>query len=80
MIKGTIESVAGPTRRLVASGGWARDRAVRTVKRELLGPFEQPPVTEAGARGAALLAGVAAGVFPGTDELPRPGAREAARA
>jgi glycerol kinase len=43
---------------------------VRAVKREFLGPFEEPDVTEAGARGAALIAGIAAGVFKGFDDLP----------
>jgi hypothetical protein len=40
----------------------------------VLGPFDWPPVTEAGARGAALLAGVAAGRFAGIGDLPGPGA------
>lgn len=79
-IRTTIEVVAGPTRRLVVSGGWAQNDAVRTVKREVLGPFERPHVTEAGARGAALLAGVAAGIFDGVDELPEPQSREAVQA
>ena len=35
-----------------------------------LGDVETPPVTEAGARGAALLAGVAAGLFESADALP----------
>jgi sugar (pentulose or hexulose) kinase len=66
----TIESVAGDSTRLVVTGGWARSPVVRAVKRELLGPFEEPDVTEAGARGAALVAGIAAGVFKGFDDLP----------
>jgi sugar (pentulose or hexulose) kinase len=65
-----IESVAGPSRRLVLAGGWARSPAARSVKRAVLGAFEWPRVTEAGARGAALLAGVAAGRFAGIDDLP----------
>jgi hypothetical protein len=40
------------------------------VKRALLGPFEWPRVTEAGARGAALLTGVAAGRYAGIGDLP----------
>jgi glycerol kinase len=40
------------------------------VKRAVLGPFEWPPVAEAGARGAALLAGVAAGRYAGIGDLP----------
>jgi glycerol kinase len=66
----TIRSVAGDSARLVVTGGWARSPTVRAVKRDLLGPFEEPVVQEAGARGAALIAGVGAGVFKGFDDLP----------
>jgi len=66
----TIESVAGETGRLVVTGGWARSPAVRAVKREVLGPFEEPEVEEAGARGAALITGIAAGVYRDTFDLP----------
>jgi sugar (pentulose or hexulose) kinase len=66
----TIRSVAGDPARLVVTGGWARSPTVRAVKRDLLGPFEEPVVQEAGARGAALIAGIAAGVFKGFDDLP----------
>lgn len=69
-IKAVIESVAGRTERLVVSGGWAHDPGVRAVKRQMLGSFERPPVAEAGARGAALLAGVAAGIYGGIEDLP----------
>ena len=34
------------------------------------GAIEAPPVVEAGCRGAALLSGVAAGLFPSADDLP----------
>ena len=64
-----IEEVAGPHRRIVVTGGWARDEAVRASKTRL-GAVEAPPVVEAGARGAALLAGVAAGLFASVDDLP----------
>jgi sugar (pentulose or hexulose) kinase len=66
---GRIDAVAGPRRRLVVTGGWARDEAVLAAKARL-GPFENPPVVEAGCRGAALLAGVAAGLFESADALP----------
>jgi sugar (pentulose or hexulose) kinase len=69
-LRAHIESVAGPSRRLVLAGGWARSPTARSVKRTLLGPFEWPRVTEAGARGAALLAGVAAGRYAGIGDLP----------
>ena len=45
------------------------DAAVFDAKRRL-GAIEAPPVVEAGCRGAALLAGVAAGLFASADELP----------
>jgi hypothetical protein len=38
----------------------------------VLGPFDWPQVTQAGARGAALLAGIAAGQFAGIGDLPDP--------
>jgi sugar (pentulose or hexulose) kinase len=80
-IRATIELVAGPSERLVVSGGWSHDAAVRAVKHEVLGPFDRPPVTEAGARGAGVLAGVAAGLYSGIDEIPGPDhEREAMRA
>jgi sugar (pentulose or hexulose) kinase len=64
-----IEEVAGPRGRFVVTGGWARDEAVLASKSRL-GAIEAPPVIEAGARGAALLGAVAAGVFESVDTLP----------
>jgi sugar (pentulose or hexulose) kinase len=64
-----IETVAGPRRKVVVVGGWARDEAVLASKASL-GALEAPPVVEAGARGAALLGGVAAGLFQSVDTLP----------
>ena len=66
----TIEAVAGPTRRLVVTGGWAASTAARALKAERLSELEHPPVVEAGARGAALMAGCAAGLFAGVGDLP----------
>jgi sugar (pentulose or hexulose) kinase len=71
-LRGHIESVVGPSRRLVLAGGWARNPAARSVKRAVLGPFDWPQVSQAGARGAGLLAGLAAGRYGGIDELPGP--------
>jgi sugar (pentulose or hexulose) kinase len=70
----TFEWLAGRTGRLVVTGGGVRGEAARATKRAALGPFERPPVEEAGARGAALIAGIAAGVFAGVHELPPVGA------
>jgi sugar (pentulose or hexulose) kinase len=64
-----IDAIAGPRTKVVVTGGWARDRAVLEAKRRL-GAIETPAVVEAGCRGAALLAGVAAGAYPSADELP----------
>jgi sugar (pentulose or hexulose) kinase len=64
-----IDAVAGPHTRLVVTGGWARDPAVFDAKRRF-GAIEAPPVVEAGCRGAALLAGVAAGLYASADDLP----------
>jgi sugar (pentulose or hexulose) kinase len=74
-----IEQVAGPHGRVVVTGGWARDEAVRASKARL-GAVEAPQVIEAGARGAALLAGVAAGLFASADDLPSPLAGRGRRA
>ena len=64
-----IDAIAGPHTKVVVTGGWARDRAVRETKRRL-GAIDTPAIVEAGCRGAALLAGVAAGAYPSADELP----------
>jgi hypothetical protein len=44
--------------------------AARAVKREHLGPFEHSPALSTGARGAALAAGRAAGLWT-IDDAPR---------
>jgi sugar (pentulose or hexulose) kinase len=67
-----IDAVAGPHTKVVVTGGWARDAAVFDVKRRL-GAIEAPPVVEAGCRGAALLSGVAAGIYASADDLPAVG-------
>jgi sugar (pentulose or hexulose) kinase len=63
------DAVAGPHRRIVAVGGGVRWRAVRAAKERRLGAIEWSPVSEATARGAALIGGLAAGVLAGWDEL-----------
>jgi sugar (pentulose or hexulose) kinase len=70
----TIQSIAGPARRIAVAGGWSRSPTLRAAKAERLGRLDYPPVVEAGARGAALLAGCAAGVYPGVTAVPRPSA------
>ena len=55
------DAVAGARERIVAVGGGSRGHAVRAAKERRLGPIQWSPVSEATARGAALLGGLAAG-------------------
>jgi sugar (pentulose or hexulose) kinase len=61
---GTIESIVGPHRRAVASGGWTRMESVRAAKRSVIEHLEFSDLREPGVVGAALLAAQAAGVRP----------------
>lgn len=67
-----LEELTGPRRRLLVVGGWAQEGCFAAAKEALLGPFLRPDVSQAGARGAALLAGVAAEVLPGAVSPPAP--------
>jgi sugar (pentulose or hexulose) kinase len=69
----TIERVSGPIPGLAVTGGVARGRAFREIKHRLVAPFVIPSVQEAGARGAALLGGCAAGLYPDATGIPAPG-------
>jgi sugar (pentulose or hexulose) kinase len=51
-----METLAGPARRLVVTGGWAEGVAARTVKERHLGRFEHSAAIFAGCRGAAIAA------------------------
>jgi sugar (pentulose or hexulose) kinase len=67
-----MSRLSGPLRQLVVTGGWSNSRALLHVKRDMLGPLERSGVSQAGCRGAALLAGLAAGVYETTDQFPDP--------
>ena len=54
-IHDAMSTVSGAHRSLVVTGGWSRSRALIEIKRRRFGDLVQPEVTEAGARGAALL-------------------------
>lgn len=56
--------------RLVAAGGWYGNAGIRELREQILGSFELPPVAEAGTRGAALLAGIAADVYAKRSDFP----------
>ena len=80
--QGLIDRVAsfdGPVERVVLAGGWAHSAVLRESKSARLRgvPLEWPAVAEAGARGAALAAGVAAGLFPRLQDVPAPVAGQA---
>jgi sugar (pentulose or hexulose) kinase len=73
----TIESIVGPHRRGVASGGWIRMESVRAAKRAALEHLEFSDLREPGVVGAALLAAQAAGLgstSPGSSscQIPSP--------
>ena len=68
----TTELEAGPADELVLTGGWSHLAGLRERKRHLLARSRWPEVVEAGARGAALFGGCAAGVFSGPYAFPKP--------
>jgi sugar (pentulose or hexulose) kinase len=59
-----IRAAVGDHATVLAAGGWLRNAAVLRVKRHQFPGLTVTAVAEAGAAGAAYLAGVAAGVFP----------------
>ena len=69
-INATMTAVVGPHRRMVVVGGWSRSIGVMAHKAQAFGELRLSGVEEAGARGAALLAGLAAGVYASEHELP----------
>ena len=65
-----MAAVAAPARRLVVTGGWAAGAAAQAVKERRLGAFElSPALFSGGARGSALAAGRAAGLWS-VDDAP----------
>jgi glycerol kinase len=58
-----MAEIAGPAKRLMATGGWAEGVATQAVKEQHLGPFRHVPAIYAGAQGAAIAAGRATGLW-----------------
>ncbi len=67
-----LATAAGRPDVTVAAGGWVRDAAYMELKRRRLGEVRAVDAPEAGARGAALIAGVAAGAYDGPQDFPSP--------
>jgi sugar (pentulose or hexulose) kinase len=72
-INRSMTAVVGPHRNMVVTGGWSRSAALMQAKQRVFGELTRSPVEEAGARGAALLAGLAAGTYAGVEDFPVPG-------
>jgi sugar (pentulose or hexulose) kinase len=58
-----MTAVSGEHNNFIVTGGWARSEALLEIKRRAFGRLTHPDVGEAGARGAAMLSGVAAGMY-----------------
>ena len=67
-----LQCLGGPIAEVRVSGGWAANPLVRRLKDTGFPNTVYPEVTEAGARGAGLLAGIAAGMFGSVDDFPAP--------
>ena len=72
ILSDAISDATGPRADLVVAGGWANSEAVLAAKLRALGSFRRTTAQEAGARGAALLAGIANGTYASYSELPVP--------
>jgi sugar (pentulose or hexulose) kinase len=67
-----IAAATGPRGDLVVTGGWANSSALMAAKASAFGPLWRTAAPEAGARGAALLGGLAHGTYASYRDLPRP--------
>ena len=70
LIHRSMTAEVGPHRQMVVTGGWSRSPALMQVKSRVFGELRRSGVEEAGARGAALLAGLAAGSYADAAEFP----------
>ncbi len=67
-----VADLIGRHRRVIATGGWLANPAVLAAKRNQFPGLLTATGTEAGAAGAAYLAGVAAGLLPAEPGVPPP--------
>jgi sugar (pentulose or hexulose) kinase len=68
----SMTDVVGEHQEIIATGGWSHSAALMAAKRRRLGTLRLSPVQEAGARGAAIYAGRAAGVLSSDAVFPDP--------
>lgn len=66
-----VSAATSPRGELVVTGGWSNSTALMAAKEAALGPLSRSGATEAGARGAALLAGRADGTYTTYQDMPR---------
>jgi sugar (pentulose or hexulose) kinase len=72
----SVEAVGGPAERVVLSGGWTRSDLFLAIRRRFVPSFDHVLVGETAARGAALFAGMAAGVYADHRDFPPPALSE----
>jgi sugar (pentulose or hexulose) kinase len=68
----SMTDIVGEHKEIIVTGGWSRSAALMAAKRRRLGTLRLSPVQEAGARGAAIYAGRAAGVLTPDGVFPNP--------
>jgi sugar (pentulose or hexulose) kinase len=69
---GELRDLGGPIDEVLIGGGWAANPVLQSLKQAAFPHPAYPQVAEPGVRGAALLAGQAAGAFAGADDFPAP--------
>jgi sugar (pentulose or hexulose) kinase len=68
----SMTDIVGEHQEIIVTGGWSHSAALMAAKRRRLGTLRLSSVQEAGARGAAIYAGRAAGVFTSDGVFPDP--------
>ena len=66
----SMTDIVGEHQKITVTGGWSRSAALMAAKRRRLGTLRRSAVQEAGARGAAIYAGRAAGVLASDGIFP----------
>ena len=68
----SMTDIVGEHQEIIVTGGWSHSAALMAAKRRRLGTLRLSAVQEAGARGAAIYAGRAAGVLTSDGVFPDP--------